>query len=176
MLVYMGHMMIYLLGCTITFMRYIIDVHLYDVVMYFHDIYFLLMMFVSVQYKQWDLALHGFISLGVADQLVVWERKPTFSCLSSSMQSSVLVSYVGYLFRDGFNFHMLGVHGISSYTFNTMHVSLSYGTLGWFWSHWFQFWVQQAALEIDSLLEKKIVIRVVKQQEWWFLSEIFLEC
>ena len=36
-------------------MRYLLDVHLYDVVMYFNDlIYFVLMMFVSVQYKQWD--------------------------------------------------------------------------------------------------------------------------
>ena len=33
-------------------MRYLLDVHLYDVVMYFHDLYFVLMMFVRVQYQQ----------------------------------------------------------------------------------------------------------------------------
>ena len=34
-------------------MRYLIDVHLYDVI-FFHDIYFVLMMFGRVQYKQYD--------------------------------------------------------------------------------------------------------------------------
>ena len=43
-----------------------------------------------------------------------------------------------------------------------------------FWSHWFQFLGQQAALEIYSPLEKIIVIRVVQKQAWWFLFEIFL--
>ena len=43
-----------------------------------------------------------------------------------------------------------------------------------FWSHWFQFWGQQATLEIYSPLDKMIVIRVVKKQEWWFLSNILL--
>ena len=35
-------------------MRHLLDVHLYDVVMYFHDLYFVLMMFGRVQYQQWD--------------------------------------------------------------------------------------------------------------------------
>ena len=35
-------------------MRCLLDVHLYDVVMYFHDLYFVLMMFGRVQYQQWD--------------------------------------------------------------------------------------------------------------------------
>ena len=35
-------------------MRYLIDVHLYDFISYFHDLYFLLMMFGRVKYKQWD--------------------------------------------------------------------------------------------------------------------------
>ena len=47
-------------------MRYLLDVHLYDVVMYFHDIYFSLVMFVRVKYKKWDPELLRFISLGVA--------------------------------------------------------------------------------------------------------------
>ena len=67
-----------------SFMRYLLDVHLYDVVMYFNDLYFVLMMFIRVQYKQWDP--------GIA---------------------------------------------------------------------WFQFWKQQAVWEIESPLEKVIVIRVV---------------
>ena len=39
---------------------------------------------------------------------------------------------------------------------------------------WFQFWGQQAIWEIESPLEKVIVIRVVQQQTWWFLSEVLL--
>ena len=34
---------------------------------------------------------------------------------------------------------------------------------------WFQFWGQQAVGDIESPLEKVIVIRVEKQQAWWFL-------
>ena len=56
-----------------------------------------------------------------------------------------------------------------------MHVLGSYGTLGSFLSHWFQLLGQQVTLEIYSPLDKMIVIRVVQQQEWWFLSEIFWE-
>ena len=41
-------------------MRYLLDVHLYDVVMLFCDIYFLLMMLGRVQYKQWDLGIAWF--------------------------------------------------------------------------------------------------------------------
>ena len=41
-------------------MRYLLDVHLYDVFMYFHDLYFVLMMFGRVQYKQWDLSIAWF--------------------------------------------------------------------------------------------------------------------
>ena len=69
---------------------------------------------------------------------------------------------------------MLGVHGISSYSFHTIHVSDHMGPWDHFWSHWFQSWGQQVALESYSPLEKMIVIRVVKQQAWWFLSEILL--
>ena len=78
------------------------------------------------------LALLSFISFGVAIWLLVWERKTTFDCWSSSLQRNVLVSYVAYLLRDGLNFQMLGFHGISSYKFHTMHVPWSYGTLGSF--------------------------------------------
>ena len=95
-------------------MRYLIDVHLYDVVMYIHDLYFLIMMFGTVQYNQWYPEIVGFISLGVVVRLLVSKSKPIFNCLSSCLQSSVLVYYVGELLRDGFNFHILGVHGISS--------------------------------------------------------------
>ena len=41
-------------------MRYLLDAHLYDVFMYFHGIYFVLMMFGRVQYKQWDLDISWF--------------------------------------------------------------------------------------------------------------------
>ena len=35
-------------------MRYLLDVHLYDVFMYFNDIFYVFMMFGREQYKQWD--------------------------------------------------------------------------------------------------------------------------
>ena len=41
-------------------MRYLLNVHVYDVFMYFHDLYFLLMIFGRVQYKQWDLGIAWF--------------------------------------------------------------------------------------------------------------------
>ena len=41
-------------------MRYLLDVHLYDVVIYFHDLYFVLMMFLRVQYKKWDPGIAWF--------------------------------------------------------------------------------------------------------------------
>ena len=41
-------------------MRYLIDVNLYDVVMCFHYLYFVLMMFVRVQYNQWDSGIVWF--------------------------------------------------------------------------------------------------------------------
>ena len=44
-----------------------------------------------------------------------------------------------------------------------------------FWSRWFQFWGQQAALEIDSPLDKMVVIRLMQEKTWWFLFEFFLE-
>ena len=40
--------------------RYLLDVHLYDVVMYFHDQYFVLMMFGRVKYQQWDPGIAWF--------------------------------------------------------------------------------------------------------------------
>ena len=40
---------------------------------------------------------------------------------------------------------------------------------------WFQFWGKKALGNIESPLEKVIVIRVVQKKSWWFLSEIFLE-
>ena len=79
-------------------MRFLVNVQLYDVVMYFNDLYFVLMMFGRVQYKQWD-------------------------------------------------------HGIA----------------------WFQFWGKQTVGDIESPLEKVIVIRVEKKKSWWFLFETFLE-
>ena len=42
------------------FMRYLLDVQLYDVVMYFNNLYFVLMMFGRVQYKKWDLGIAWF--------------------------------------------------------------------------------------------------------------------
>ena len=40
---------------------------------------------------------------------------------------------------------------------------------------WFQFCWKQAVGDIESPLEKVIVIRVEKKQAWWFLFETFLE-
>ena len=79
-------------------MRYILYATLCDVFMYFNDLYFVLMMFGKVQYKQRDS--------GIA---------------------------------------------------------------------WFQFWGQQAIGDIESPLEKVIVIRVDKKQEWCFLFKNFFQ-
>ena len=57
-------------------MRYILDVHFYDVVMCFHDIYFVLMMFGRVQYQQWDPGIAWF-HLTWSSSLVVGLRKQT---------------------------------------------------------------------------------------------------
>ena len=46
-------------------------VHFYDVVTYFHDLYFVLMMFGRVQYQQWNPRIGLFISLGVGVRLLV---------------------------------------------------------------------------------------------------------
>ena len=51
-------------------MRYLCDVHLYDVFIYFHNLYFVLMMFGRVQYKQCDPGIAWFQFWG---QQVVWE-------------------------------------------------------------------------------------------------------
>ena len=41
-------------------MRYLLDVHLYDVVMCFNHISFVLMIFGRVPYKKWDLNISWF--------------------------------------------------------------------------------------------------------------------
>ena len=41
-------------------MRYLLDVHLYDVVMYFHDLYFLIIMFGRGNTRNWILVLLDF--------------------------------------------------------------------------------------------------------------------
>ena len=51
-------------------MRYLLDVIFYDVVMYFHDLYFALMIFGRVQYRKWDPSIAWFQFLG---QQAVWE-------------------------------------------------------------------------------------------------------
>ena len=86
------------------------------------------------------LELLGFISLGVAVWLLVWERKPTFSCLSSSLQSSVPVSYVRDLSRYGLNFHMIGFMEFHHIHFTPCMYQDHMGPWDHFWSHWFQFW------------------------------------
>ena len=45
-------------------MRYLIDVQLYDLVMYFNDLYCVLMMFGIVKNKQWDPSIAWFQFLG----------------------------------------------------------------------------------------------------------------
>ena len=54
----------------------LIDVYLYEVVMYFHNLYFLLMMFGRVQWKQWDLGIVWF-HLTWSSSLIVGLRKQT---------------------------------------------------------------------------------------------------
>ena len=63
------------------------------------------MMFGRVQYQQWDPGIAWF-HLTWSSSLVVGLRKE-----NQPLVSSVPVSYVGDILRDGFNFHMLGFHG-----------------------------------------------------------------
>ena len=58
-------------------MRYLIDVHLYDVVMCFHDLYFVLMMSGRVQYKQRDPGIAWF-HLTWSNNSIVGLRKQTY--------------------------------------------------------------------------------------------------
>ena len=57
-------------------MRYLIDVHLYDVFMCFNDIYFVFMMFGRVQYKKWDPGIDWF-HLTWSNSSIVGLRKKT---------------------------------------------------------------------------------------------------
>ena len=41
-------------------MRYLLDVHLYDVIMCFQDLYFVLVVFGRVQYNQWGHGISWF--------------------------------------------------------------------------------------------------------------------
>ena len=118
MLACMGHIMSYSLGCTSTFMIFwwgTFMMHICMMLLCTFIIYILYSWcFEGCNTNNGILELFGFISLGVAIWLLVWESKPTFSYLSSSLQRSVPISCVGELLRDGFNFQMLGVHRISS--------------------------------------------------------------
>ena len=51
-------------------MRYLLDLYLYYVVMYFHDLYFVLMMFGRMQYKQWGPGIAWF---QFWEQQEIWE-------------------------------------------------------------------------------------------------------
>ena len=55
-------------------MRYLLSVHLHDVVMYFNELYFVLMMLGRVKYQQWDSGISWF-HLTWSSSLVVGLRK-----------------------------------------------------------------------------------------------------
>ena len=57
-------------------MSYLLDVHVYDVVMLFHDLYFVLMIFLRVQYQQCDPIISWF-HLTWSSSLVVGLRNKT---------------------------------------------------------------------------------------------------
>ena len=57
-------------------MRNLLDVLFYDVVMYFHDLYFVLMMFGRVQYQQWDPGIAWF-HLTWSSSSIIGLRKKT---------------------------------------------------------------------------------------------------
>jgi len=57
-------------------MRYLLSVHLHDVVMYFNELYFVLMMLGRVKYQQWDSGISWF-HLTWSSSLVVGLRKQT---------------------------------------------------------------------------------------------------
>ena len=56
--------------------QYLIHVHVYDVVMFFHDLYFVLLMFGRVQYKEWDPCIAWF-HLTWSNNSIVGLRKQT---------------------------------------------------------------------------------------------------
>ena len=56
-----------------------------------------------------------------------------------------------------------------------LECNTSNGTLGYFGPIDFNFFGKQAVWEMDSPLNKVILIIVVHQQAWFFLSQIFME-
>ena len=133
-------------------------------------------MFVRVQYKKWDPGIAWF-HLTWSSSLVVGLRKQTNLQLFEFMfveQCSIFLC--GIPFEGWIQFS----HAWFSWNFiiEISHhacISIIWDPQIIFGLTWFQLWGQQAALKIYSPLEKMIVIRVVQQQECWFLSEIFLE-
>ena len=78
-------------------MRYLLDVHLYEVVMYFNDIYLLLMMFGRVKYEKWDPGIALF-HLTWSSSSVVGLRKQTNLQLFE------------FIFAEQFSCFLYGVH------------------------------------------------------------------
>ena len=96
------------------FMRYHLDVHLYDVLMYFHDLYFLLMMFERVQYQQWDLGIALFRLAWGSSPIAGLRKQTNLQLFEFILAEKCSYFLVEYLLRYGFNFHILGFHGIPS--------------------------------------------------------------
>ena len=107
-------------------MRHLIDVHFYYDVMYFDDIYYVLMMFGIMHTRKWDPIIlfpngMGWRALLIGVQYKQWDPGIVFSPID------------------------------------------------------FKFFGKQAVWEMYSPFNNVILIRVFQQQEWRFLSEIFME-
>ena len=108
-------------------MRHFLDVHFYYVIMYFDDIYYVLMMFGRMHTIKWDPLI---------------------------------------LFPNGMGWRALLIVGVQCKQWDPEIVFSPIDS---------KFFGKQVVWEMDSPLNNFILIRVVQQQAWWFLSEILME-
>ena len=114
--------------------RHVHDVHFYYVVMYFDDIYYVLMMIGIMNTRKWDL---------------------------------------GVLFPNGMGWRALLIVGVQC---KQWELGMVFSPID------FKLFGKQVVLEMDSPFNKVMLIRVVvmlirvvQQEAWWFLSKIFME-
>ena len=107
--------------------RHLLDVHFYYVVIYFDDIFYVLMMFGRMHTIKWDS---------------------------------------GILFPKGMGWRSLLIVGMQC-TQRDPRIVFSPIDFKLFW--------KQEVWKMESPLNKVMLIRVVQQQAWWFLSKIFME-
>ena len=141
--------------------------------MYFHDLYFVLVMFIRVQYQQWDPGISLFHLTWSSSSIVGLRQQTSLQLFEFILAEKCSYFLCGVHFERWiqfshawFSWHLIIEISHHPCIKIIWDPGIIFGLIG------FNF---GAALEIYSPLEKMIVIRVVQQQAWWFLYEIFLE-